>query len=195
MDIDIIIDFGIAKASDPSFSYLEERLPRFDAWRSVVVLGGSFPPNLSGLSVGEHELTRQEWTNWIKQIAAISSRIPTFGDSTTQHPIYSEPPPGANVSASIRYTSDDYWLVMRSEGLRNKTGAGFAQYPAQAQLLMERKEYCGPLFSKGDAYIAQIGLQELKTTGNPEAWLRAGINHHIVFVVRQIATALADLAR
>jgi mannose-6-phosphate isomerase-like protein (cupin superfamily) len=41
-----------------------------------------------------------------------------------------------NISASIRYTTDDYWVIMRGEGLRNKGGAGYDQYPANAELLM-----------------------------------------------------------
>ena len=186
-DVDVVVDYGVCRASDPTFSYMEERLPRFESWRSLIALGGSFPKDLSGLSIGEHELVRQEWLNWSKQIAVMSSRIPTLGDYTTQHAVYEDPPQNANVSASIRYTSTDYWVVMRGEGLRNKTGAGFAQYPAIAQLLMDRKEYCGPTFSYGDRYISQVAARIPPTTGNPETWLRAGINHHIAFVVQQIS--------
>lgn len=189
-DLDIVVDYGVCRASDPPLSYIEERLPRFESWRSLIVLGGSFPKDLGGLSVGEHELIRQEWLNWSKQIAVMSSRIPTFGDYTTQHAFYEDPPQNANVSASIRYTSSEYWVVMRGEGLRNKTGAGFAQYPAIAQLLMGRKEYRGPSFSYGDRYISQVATRDLATTGNPETWLRAGINHHIVFAVQQISELL-----
>lgn len=190
-DLDVVIDYGVCRASDPPLAYIEERLPRFEAWRSLIVLGGSFPKNLGGLSVGEHEITRQEWINWSKQIAALSSRVPTFGDYTTQHALYEDPPQNANVSASIRYASSEYWVVMRGEGLRNKTGAGFAQYPAIAQLLMGRKEFRGSKFSYGDRYISQVATRELATTGNPETWLRAGINHHIVFTVQQIGELLS----
>lgn len=192
-DVDMVVDYGLCRPSDPSFAYLEDRLPRFDSWRSVIVLAGSFPKNLQGLTVGEHELVRQEWISWRKQVAVMSSRLPAFGDYTTQHALYEDPPAGANVSASIRYAGDEYWVVMRGEGLRNKSGAGFAQYPALAQLLMERKEYRGPDFSYGDAYISEVGSRQLSTTGNPETWLRAGINHHMVLVVRQIREALGEL--
>jgi hypothetical protein len=112
--------------------------------------------------------------------------LPSFGDYTIQHPIFYEPVEGANVSASIRYTSEAYWVVMRGEGLRNRDGAGFAQYPANAELLLSRKEFCGSHFSYGDAYIWQMGSHQSPTNGNPETWLRAGINHHLVFQARQI---------
>lgn len=64
--------------------------------------------------------------------------------------------------------------------------AGFKQYPANAFLLSERPEFCGTAFSYGDQYISEIASQS-ERTGNAETWLRAGVNHHLTFVVRQIA--------
>ncbi len=98
-----------------------------------------------------------------------------------------------NVSASIRYTTTDDWLVMRGEGLKNKNGPRHAQYAANAQLLVERKEFCGSDFSEGDAYIWRAAHGENAGPGNPEAWLRAGLNHHLTFVVRQIRQVI-DMA-
>jgi hypothetical protein len=86
--------------------------------------------------------------------------------------------------------TDDAWLVMRGEALRSKTGPKYAQYPATAELLCEQKEYRGPAFSSGDHYIWQIASREIEVTGSPETWLRAGINHHLAFVVRQVAAAM-----
>ena len=92
---------------------------------------------------------------------------------------------GLNPSASIRYTSDEHWVVMRGEGLRNKGGTGHVQYPANAELLTLRPEYCGQYFSFGDNYIYEISLNKGKT-GNPRTWVTAGVNHHLTFAVRQI---------
>lgn len=77
-------------------------------------------------------------------------------------------------------------MIMRGEGVFNDDGPGYAQWPANALLLSERAEFCGANFCYGDGYIAERSLQPDKT-GNPETWLRAGINHHMTFVVRQIA--------
>lgn len=90
-----------------------------------------------------------------------------------------------NVSASIRYTTDDHWLVMRGEGLLNKDGAGHAQYPANAQMLMERPEFCGRDFSFGDNYIYERPVK-IDQPGIPRNWVTVGVNHHLTFVVRQI---------
>lgn len=112
--------------------------------------------------------------------------LPVYGDYTIQCPTYSEAPQYANTSASVRYTYENYWVIMRGEGLRNPGGPGYSQYPANAQLLCEREEFCGSTFSSGDRYINDRALNPAKT-GNASTWLQAGINHHITFVVRQIA--------
>lgn len=131
-----------------------------------------------------------DWRVWHREVTDPSQslpRRPSYSDYTIQHAIYSEPQGPLNISASIRYTSGDYWVIMRGEGLRNADGPGYAQYPANALLLTARNEFCGADFSYGDEYIRDIALQN-KKTGSPETWLRAGINHHLTFVVRQIAT-------
>ena len=81
---------------------------------------------------------------------------------------------------------------MRGEGLRNEGGRGYAQYAANATLLCERDEFSGSSFSYGDRYLANL----TEGYGSPETLLRAGINHHLTFVIQQIsnlfATSTAD---
>jgi len=132
------------------------------------------------------------------QIAPEQRRCPRqvyFGIDPTQFNIlyFSEPPPGASPSASIRYTIENDWLLFRGEGLNKKNSAGHAQYPAHAQLLAERNEFSGPDFSMGDLYVydmAQRAAREEKVQnpGNPGSWIKAGINHHLTFVATQIST-------
>ena len=59
--------------------------------------------------------------------------------------------------------------------------------PANAQLLCERPEYSGDNFSYGDKYIKEM-ISQYDNPGSPTTWLKAGINHHMTFVVRQLAT-------
>ena len=82
---------------------------------------------------------------------------------------------------------------MRGEGIRNDDGPGYAGYLGNAILLVGRPEYCGENFSAGDQYIKQMSAQT-KRTGSPETWIRAGINHHLTFVVRQIARLFGTAA-
>jgi hypothetical protein len=116
-------------------------------------------------------------------------RCPLFGDYTIQRAVYTEPPAFANFSASIRYTAREDWIVIRGEGVRNAGGAGYAQWPANAQLLCERPEFCGSSFSAGDRYIEMMGTAA-PSNGNAPSWLRAGINHHMSLASRQAARLL-----
>lgn len=191
--VHLLVDLELVGSSPPSFPYVCGRVPAPSRWLTFTLLAGSFPTNLSHLSVGTHLIPRHEWHHWRNQalMPRTLPRVPTFGDYTTQHAIYSVPPPAANVSASVRYASEEDWLVMRGEGLRSKGSPGYAQYPAIAALLCEQKEFRGPDFSPGDRYIWRIASHESGTTGSPETWLRTGISHHLVTVIRQLAGMVA----
>jgi hypothetical protein len=185
---DLLVDYGVLPQGAPTVAALSDLIPDIDSWRTFTVASGTFPRDLTGFTIGQHTLPRFDWMRWRAQVSdgPIPPRLPTFSDYTIQHAEFFEPPERANFSASIRYTSDDYWVIMRGESVFKNDGPGFAQWPANAQMLCERGEYCGPAFSFGDQYIFQMGAQSLRT-GSAETWLRAGINHHITFVVRQIA--------
>ena len=182
----LVVDLKIHQHSDSLVAPLLSRIPNITKWRTLTVVSGAFRKNLTGLSVGRHEFPRSEWTAWFTAVKNhLLPRKPTFGDYAVLHPYLSEPKPDMNVSASIRYTSFDYWVVMKGEGLRNKSGAGFAQYPANADLLTMQPEFTGAWFSSGDRYISEIALKG-KPTGNPKTWLQAGISHHLAFTTDQM---------
>jgi hypothetical protein len=185
--VHLVLDLGTIDQKDQGYLGLYSNIPLLDQWKTVTIAGGSFPKDLQELSVGEHLLPRTEWDYWKQLARARLLRIPTFGDYASLHPFLQPPFPGMNPSASIRYTSDDAWVVMRGEGLRNEGGAGYAQYPANAQSLMARPEFCGRDFSFGDNYIYERPLNK-DNPGNTQNWVTAGVNHHLTFVVRQIAS-------
>lgn len=106
---------------------------------------------------------------------------------------YREPPSFCNPSASLRYTADDCWVVMRGEGIMNDSGPGRRGYLGNAMLLVERSEFGGVEFSAGDSYIETMSRQDRKT-GSPETWIRAAINHHLTFTARQISTLFGSAA-
>ncbi len=192
--VDILIDFEMMGGESMKLSEVCNRLPSLSLWRTFTVACGSFPKDLTAFEKNlQHELPRRDWLYWFNQIknGSVLPRRPSFGDYTIQHPVYSDPPKGGNPSASIRYTADNYWVIMRGEGLRNEGGPGFAQYWANASLLSGRAEFRGPEFSKGDEYIYKLSRQT-KQTGNPRTWLLAGINHHLALVIWQIANAFGS---
>lgn len=189
--VSLIIDRSIVGQDNRLRRADIESIAGLAEYRDVVLLGGAFPKNLTGFKVGQHEHPRHEWISWLNTLdwGKHGIRPIAFGDYTIQHPEYEEPKAAVmNISASIRYAADKYWVIMRGEGVRNPGSAGFAQWPANAMMLVERAEYKGAGYSFGDGYIASKAVDSPRGTGNPETWLRAGINHHVTLTVRQLET-------
>lgn len=187
-EVDLLVDYQVIENSSPSYVSVCNRLPNLQRWRTFTISSGAFPVNLSGFEKNsQHELPRLDWLTWRNQVLQSLPRRPSYSDYTIQHGIYSEPPRGANFSASIRYTTEEFWVIMRGEGVRNEDGPGYEGYLGNAMLLTDRAEFCGADFSYGDKYIKGMSLQSEKT-GSAQTWIQAGINHHLTFVVRQIAS-------
>jgi len=182
--IDLIVDCKVVEDGQTmvgTATLLESRIP----WQSVAYVGGSFPQNLADLAKNDqHELPRREWQRFTEE-SLQQGRPVRFGDYTVQHPFQQDPPPKVLPSGSIRYTSDQHWVVMRGEKLDAPDSPGHEQYIALAQLLCERPEFRGSEFSAGDRYIALMAGQT-QNTGSPMTWLQAGINHHLTFAARQL---------
>lgn len=193
--IDLILDYGDMHELEgkPSLATAISVISTINQWRSLVFIGESFPPDLSGsnIELGRNEIERKEWIFWSNntQSFEIPLRLPTYGDYSIQNTSYQRPPAVPNVSASIRYAADMYWVVMRGEGHnRSNMGNGrySAQYCANAQLLVESHEFSGPDFSAGDRFIYDK-QNDFDHPGNSTQWLTAGLNHHIVSTLHQIA--------
>jgi Beta protein len=190
--IDLIVDLQFVGDVPPDWSAVLMSIPHLEHWRTLTVASGSFPRDLTSFSVGHHRVRRADWLGWVRLVHTPQAceRQPAFADYTIQHGLYNEPPGHANVSASIRCTSDESWVFLRGQGLLSENGAGSAQYSREAQWLCARPEiFCGREFSYGDRYIHERSIA-VDPPGSPETLLRAGFNHHLTFVVRQIANLI-----
>ena len=203
--VDLLIDFRtIFGVQAPNWSDALSRIPELKHWRTLIAASGAFPQDLTRTNDGEpmrpgdHPFPRRDWTNWASQMQQWSlPRRPFFSDYTIQWALQQKPIQVPNISASIRYTCEDHWLVMRGQGMLTEGSAGAKQYPAHAKRLVRKKEFCGGTYSAGDAYIEQKSredLQKIKKTGNARTWIEAGINHHLTFVTRQVANWFSDRA-
>lgn len=185
-EVDLLVDLQEthdSKEKYRQFGDVVQKLPGLSRWRTVIFASGAFPVDLTNCRVGERNLiSRLDWDSWIRHLKNPKlARKPSFGDYAILHPIYKESTQFFSPSASIRYTLENEWLVMR--GQRGK----FSQYLANAQLLSKMPEFAGERFSYGDAYILEKGKDLRGKPGNATTWLVAGINHHLVFTVNQIA--------
>ncbi len=188
---DLILDLrsiiGPRQIDVDSVIQLVESIPRLQEWRSFTIAATSFPENLAGLPPSDSSvLERTEWDLWqeLRRRRRELSRQPTFGDYAISHPEPSEVDPRImSASASIRYTTNQSWLVLKGRSLRTN---GFDQFFAVCRDLVGRPEYSGINFSWGDRYISDCA-DGMDGPGNLTTWRKVGTSHHLSFVVRQLA--------
>lgn len=164
-----------------------ETFPRLQEWKSFTVCGGSFPAtNL--IKVGFNHIPRNEWKFYKELISKLElttfKRAINYGDYGIVSPGYFEfDPTKMSRSANIRYTHDDFWLVIKGKAL--KKSADYAQYVTQTKDIIKSGVYLGETFSDGDAHIKNCSLGKT-TPGSPTVWNWVGNNHHFTKVVRDL---------
>ncbi|HXT69643.1 MAG TPA: hypothetical protein VN700_07805 [Vicinamibacterales bacterium] len=187
--VDLLIDRGGVDAGSVTYQEFAYRIPSIEAWRTLTVLAGSFPKDLADLARNEtHRLRRFEFRQW-RDLGSWSGRRPAFGDYTVQHVVFREPVSVPNLSASIRYTIEDDFLVLRGEGVLNPSGPGRGQWSAWAALLAEMPEFFGATFSAGDRYVVERA-RDWSNPGTAQKWLQAAFSHHVTTTALQVAGRL-----
>jgi len=166
---------------------LINRLPYLNNWRSFTLIGTSFPRSMGEVVRGLSIIPRNEWrlyTFLVRYLRDTGTRIPTFGDYGINHPdIIAVDMRKVKPSASVRYTIDNGYLIIKGPNVRQY---GFAQYHSLCQEVVESRHYCGQMFSEGDKYINECA-QGITSTGTLTTWRWVGTNHHLEKVVRDIA--------
>ena len=166
-------------------------VPHVTDWRTFTVAAGAFPQSLSGVDAGTvGRLDRVDWLAWLalRGVRAALPRMPTFGDYTIDHPdFFAMDPRKMRVSASIRYTADLEWIIMRGRWLNRRGGIGYQQFPNLARALVALPEFCGAGFSWGDKYLDDCASGAVGT-GSLTTWRTVGTNHHLVKATTQIAS-------
>ena len=160
-------------------------IPELKAWRSVAFSGTSFPESLAALPYGLSTIVREEWHIWQKlQTIADNTRPIIFADYTAGN---ANLPEGGFVgAANIRYATDDEWIILKGHKATDDTHGGYEQFHDLAMLLIKDQRFCGPDFSWGDKYIADCAHRTVKS-GNLSTWRAVATNHHITFVLAQLA--------
>jgi len=163
-------------------------IPRKDEWRRIVLAASSFPEDLSDVSAATiTTLPRLEWDLWRslqRRQAALPRRDLIFGDYAIAHPVTKEIDPRTmRMSANIRYTTENAWLVIKGRNVRQY---GFDQYFELCRTLVEHPDYSGRDFSWGDKYIADCA-EGMAGPGNATTWRKVGVNHHLTLVTKELA--------
>lgn len=193
---DFILDLGAPPNFEPisGFANLIEsvfiNLPYLNNWRSLGMLGTSFPPSLSGVRSGISFLPRNEWLLYkelVKILKKSNMRIPTFGDYVINHPeVANIDPRFMKPKANVRYTLGESWLIARGENVRDS-----GEHKGLCKLVIKNRGFYGTSFSVADKYIDDCARGKVPT-GNPTTWRWVGTNHHLEVVARDAANLAAS---
>lgn len=196
-EIDLIIDLGgvddlIADGIMALSQKCLSEVPHQQQWRTFTLSACAFPKTMAGISRYSHDLMeRADWIAWKDGLHANHSRLlrlPTFSDCAIQHPSGVE---GFDfrtmqVSASIRYTLPDHWLLIKGESTKRRPAK--EQFPELAAELVygnHRCFYAGAQHCPGCADI-KAAADGASGFGSAGVWRRIGSIHHMTSVMEEL---------
>jgi Beta protein len=177
---DLIVD-GIRAFTDVFLS----EVPHHSLWRTFTLSACSFPVSMGIVDQHSHELVeRAEWLAWKDLYTRRHQleRMPTFGDAAIQHPVGVEgfDPTIMQVSATVRYTLPDHWLLIKGQSTRSVPP--ITQFPILATRLVYghlKSHFAGHNHCAGCAGIKASADGVASGLGSAEAWRRLGTIHHL----------------
>jgi len=190
--VDVLLDLGpIMPGQGATMAVAAQAiiaaLPQLQAWRTVTLAATAFPLNLSAFKTGTITPTeRAEWTMWkfLASGARQVPRIPSFGDYAIQHPEPVEGDPRImKPGASIRYTTDSDWLIVKGPEFKKNPQV----FRTQCKKLIARSECYSQTHCKGDDFIRKCAAGT-GPVGNLTTWRQVGTVHHMTVVAAQIAS-------
>lgn len=196
-DVDLIIDLEYFQDNQMSAYYKLSKdslsmLSNLSEYSKVILSMTSFPVNLSGMgSNTENLIQRYEWEIWKNLIKDPSVDFkPVFSDYVISNPeLTSVDPRIMQMSASIRYTTDKEWLILKGQSTKKK---GFGQFKNLCKHLIENTEvYYGNDYSHGDNLIYKKAYTD-DGPGNATTWRMIATNHHLEVVVNQLLSNSYD---
>ena len=198
-EIDLIVDLGpVDNLIAPGVAALTNAflndVPYHADWNTFTVSACAFPFSMGRVGRNSHDFVpRTEWVAWLNNLyqrRLTLSRLPMFSDCAIQHPVGVEgfDPRIMQVSAAVRYTSSDDWLLIKGESTRAR--APSIQFPELATTLVYghlqqyflQATHCNGCTSIQHCADGQSGH------GSAEAWRRYGTLHHITRVLEDLAT-------
>jgi len=197
-ETDLIVDLGaVDDLITPGVRALAgaflSSVPDASAWRTLTVSACAFPLSMGGVGRHSHALVeRADWLAWrdgLHYRRHDLPRLPTFSDCAIQHPTGVEDfdPRYMSVSASIRYTLDEAWLLIKGESSRRaRTTVQFPRLATQLVYGHLRDHFAGESHCAGCASIKEAA-NGTPGLGSAEVWRRLGTIHHITRVVEDLA--------
>ena len=186
---DLIAD-GVAALSDAFLA----SVPDHNSWRTFTISACAFPQSMGGVARHSHDrIERADWIAWRDRLHARRGslpRLPTYSDGVIQNPVGVE---GFDfrrmqMSASIRYTLSEEWLLIKGESTRT-TRPGL-QFPSLATKLAYghlRSHFLGADHCEGCAG-AKAAANQAIGFGSAGSWRKLGTIHHVSVVMKALAS-------
>lgn len=100
-DTDLFLDYRLWNGSALPFASIYNSIPNIHQWRTLRVSCGNFPRDLTGFTIGQHQLPRSDWIAWRTQISA-GSLFRAFRASVTIRSNTPNSPNRPNMRTSAR---------------------------------------------------------------------------------------------
>jgi hypothetical protein len=193
-DVDLIVDLGAVEEmvvdgiAALTGAFLAD-VPNHQGWRTLTVSASAFPVSMGGVDRHSQELVeRADWLAWRDHLHAIRHslvRLPTYSDYAIQHPLGVE---GFDfrfmqVSAAIRYTKEEHWLLVKGESTRSVLPS--TQFPQLATRLVYghlQEHFAGAAHCLGCQAI-KAAADGVDGYGSAGAWRKLGTTHHLAAVM------------
>ena len=196
-EIDLIVDLGavddliVPGVSALATAFVRE-VPDHGKWRTFTISACGFPSSMGRVQRNSYELVeRVDWIAWrdsLFQLRHALPRLPDFSDCAIQHTAGVEgfDPRFMRPSASIRYTYEDDWLLIKGESTRVFPAS--RQFPVLATTLVYG--YLQPYFYQAGHCVGCASIQSCADGasghGSAEVWRRYGTIHHITRAVEDL---------
>ncbi|MDI3389105.1 hypothetical protein QIS99_23330 [Streptomyces sp. B-S-A8] len=195
--LDLLLDLGAVTdehhRADKWAVRALELLGGLHRWRTVALIAGSLPPDLSDVPVGEvTEPHRFDWDvrHLVLHVAGPDALRPVYGDYGAQHVGGADQPTergGGPAWGLLRYTTERTFLLAKAP----TGGPDRAERVRSLALrLVETMDFRGPHFSDGDRWLDACARQSGSAgTGTPGRWIEAGHSQHMTYVTRQLSVS------
>ena len=188
--VDLIIDLGgvetlVADGITTLATAFLADVPYHHRWRTFTISACAFPRSMRGIDRHSYDLVaREEWIAWRDYFHPRRNslqRLPTFSDCAIQHPSGVEgfDPRIMQVSATIRYTLSDNWLLIKGESTRfTRPGEQFPELATRLVYGQHSEHFAGPNHC-GGCESMKSAADGVLGFGSAEVWRRLGTVHHI----------------
>ncbi|MBS1562318.1 MAG: hypothetical protein JSS89_11995 [Bacteroidetes bacterium] len=160
-----------------------------------ILHGSCMPADMTDISIGTHVVNRFEYELWKLCQSTSTGKSLHFSDRTVMYPkmpLVYEKGQFVNMTASVKYTTNDSIRIYRGGVLFKGKHGGHQQYTAHAKsIVSDNTVFSGSDYCEGDEKIFTysqevVGKKGKVGTGSPNSWRRASMNHHMTLVALQL---------